>query len=45
MRGAGDSLVAIPLEPGLAPPVEVSSPITGTLPGVVAGHDSTQEKP
>jgi UPF0755 protein len=45
LRAAGDSLAVIPLDPGLAPPVEGTAPITGTLPGVVAGHDSTQEKP
>jgi len=45
LRAAGDSLAVIPLDPGLAPPVDGTPPITGTLPGVVAGHDSTQEKP
>jgi len=43
-RGAFDSLVTIPLDPGLAPPVAESPAITGVLPGVIAGHDSTWEK-
>jgi UPF0755 protein len=45
LRGAGDSLATIPLDPGTAPPVGEAPAITGVLPGVVAGHDSTQEKP
>jgi len=35
-------VVAVPVEPGLPE----SPPITGVMPGAVAGHDSTQqEKP
>lgn len=43
-RGASDSLVIIPLDSGAGAPVTEAPGITGVLPGVIAGHDSTQEK-